>query len=61
MKTSLKIKLSTRALFASLLCVLTFVQLNAAVVEIDGVNYSNEGNGLADGEAIISGDRKSVV
>lgn len=55
MKTLLKIKLSTRALFASLLCVLTFVQLNAAVVEIDGVNYSNEGNGLADGEAIISG------
>ena len=38
MKTFSKMKLSAKAL-AVLLCVLTFVQLNAAVVEIDGVNY----------------------
>ena len=60
MKTFSKIKLSAKAL-AVLLCSLTFVQLNAAVVEIDGVNYSNEGFGLADGEAIISGINHGTI
>lgn len=60
MKTFSKMKLSAKAL-AVLLYSLTFVQLNAAVVEIDGVNYSNEGNGLADGEAIISGINHGTI
>ena len=60
MKTFSKMKLSAKALMV-LLSVLTFVQLNAAVVEIDGVNYSNEGFGLADGEAIISGINHGTI
>ncbi len=60
MKTLSKIKSSKKALMV-LLCALTFVQLNAADVEINGVKYSNEGLGLADGEAIISGINHGTI
>lgn len=55
-----KIKFSTRTLIV-LLCALTFVQLNATVVEIDGVKYTNEGFELPEGEALIQGVNHGTI
>ena len=45
----------------SLLFILTFTRLNASVVQIDGVNYSNESFGLAEGEVLIAGINHETI
>ena len=56
-----KILQSKRTLIVFLLFILTFTRLNASVVQIDGVNYSNESFGLAEGEVLITGINHETI
>lgn len=56
-----KFRLSSTLLIALLMSVMSIGNINAAVVEIDGVRYEDSGTGIGEGEAIISGINQASI
>lgn len=56
-----KFRFSSTLLIALLMSVMSIGNVNATVVEIDGVCYDDSGFGIGDGEAIISGINQESI
>ena len=54
-------RLLSTLLVALLMSVMSIGNINATVVEIDGVCYDDSGTGIGDGEAIISGINQESI